>query len=165
MPEFNQTQQIFLDGARLMLTYAEAETEDLNRLTRMLKTPTATKKAKHDVARTYVSWLVFARQVAVSIDDAGQAAGRPPQFAEWWEGLNSDETHRFFRAQRNAGLKEVADVITAQSLEDRRISAVAYWTFPTGPHTGEPLVPRCQLYNDWLYDSMLAPARELLFSR
>lgn len=152
-----------LDGAGLMLEYANAETYDLDRLTFNLRDPASTAEAKHDVARCYLSWLVFARQVAVSVNDAGQAADQPCVFKEWWRRLDDDETHQFFRNQRNAGLKRVADIITAQAIIDPRISSVAYWTFPDGPHRGEPLVARCQKYNEWLYYSMLAPARELLF--
>lgn len=142
-----------------MLAFADAHTRDLDRLTFRLFDGARTAQARDEVWRTYLAWLVVARQVGVSIHKAGLAAGRPAEFTWWWNGVSDDPTHAFFRAERNATLKEVAEPIIAQPLSDDLV----YWAFPHGPHAGEPLVPLCQQYNDWLYYDMWAPAAELLF--
>jgi hypothetical protein len=110
----------------------------------------------------YTNWLVDSRQIAVSVDRAGRAAGSPEDFAAWWRALD-DEVHRFFREQRNLALKEVAEVIASRCIVvDEHGRQLAYWAFPEGPHAGDPLVPRCQQYTEWLYRSVIAPASELL---
>jgi hypothetical protein len=153
----------WLEDARQKLDFAEAELKDLDRLTFALDGPPDTEARASDVIRTYLSWLVFVRQVAVSVNEAGKAAGSPSQFSYWWTGLNADPTHAYFRAERNAALKGREEVVLVRRIEDQRMAPVGYWAFARGPHALEPLVPRCQLYCDWLYESALAPARVHLF--
>lgn len=148
-----------LTASQRMLCYADTELRDLDRLTFDLRSNTEPTRTDEQVARAYTNYLVQTRQVAVSIDKAGKIAGNPPPFAQWWTSLLDDPTHAFFRAERNAVLKEGAEPIAIRPLT----GGLAYWAFPKGPHAGEPLVPRCQLYNEWLYDRALAPAREKLF--
>lgn len=112
--------------------------------------------------RTYVSWLVFGRQVAASVDKAGRAAGRPAGFERWWSDLAEDPLHAFFWNERNA-LKEVGEVIVTRRVEVQPGRSLVFWAFPHGPHAGDPLVARCQRYNTWLYDRLLVLAQEHLF--
>jgi hypothetical protein len=153
----------WLEDARQKLDFAEAELKDLDRLTFALDGPVGTEARARDVIRTYVSWLVFVRQACASINEAGREAGRPSQFSHWWAGLNTDPTHAYFRAERNAALKGREEVVLVRRIEDVRMTPVGYWAFARGPHALEPLVPRCQLYCDWLYESALVPARVHLF--
>lgn len=153
-----------LSGARTMLHRADAELRELGAVTRCLHEPSAARRACEEVARLYTNWLVHCRQIAVCVDRAGRAAGLPEEFAEWWRGLNDNQIHRFFREQRNRALKEVAEVIESRCVPvDQAGREVAYWAFPEGPHVGDPLVPRCQQYTEWLYFGLIAPACELLY--
>lgn len=152
-----------LEDAKEKLDYADGQLVELDSLTSQLVGPTPTSRHRQDVSRVYLAWLVFARQVGVSINEAWRAAGSPVEFGIWWNGLATDPTHAFFRDARNAGLKGGGEIIVMQSIIDERTSPLAYWTFADGPHCGDPLVGRCQLYADWLYYSMWAPAAEKLF--
>src|SRR4051812_17762340 len=128
-----------LCGAKTMIEFADAETKDLDRLTFELGAADEVDRRRNDVWRTYVSWLTFSRQVAVSVDKAGRAAGRPKLFQQWWAGLAEDPVHDFFRQERNAALKEVARVVESQRIDDAQHGVhVAYWVFPHGPHAGDP---------------------------
>jgi hypothetical protein len=152
-----------LEDAKEKLGYADAQLLDLQGITSILTDPAATERQSDEVIRIYLFWLVATRQVAVSINEAWRAAGSPAEFASWWTGLSSDPTHAFFRRERNAGLKGGAKIVALESVVDPRIAPVAYWSFASGPHRGEPILPRCQMYADWLYYKMWAPACELLF--
>lgn len=152
-----------LEDATEKLAYADAQLLELDSLTSLLVAPTPTSRQRQDVSRVYLAWLVFARQVGVSVDGAWRAAGSPAEFGSWWSELAMDPTHAFFRDARNAGLKGASEIIVMQSILDEGISPLAYWTFAGGPHHREPLVARCQRYTDWLYYSMWAPAAERLF--
>jgi hypothetical protein len=152
-----------LTGARLMLQFAEAETSDLDDLVHRLSTHEDIEHGKADVWRTYISWLVFGRQVAVSVDKGGRAAGRPTEFGRWWSDLAKDPVHAFFRNERNVALKEVGEVIVTHRVDAYPGRPFAFWAFPHGPHAGDPLVARCQQYNTWLYEHLLVPAQERLF--
>jgi hypothetical protein len=156
--------QRHLTAARTMMHRADEELRELGRLTERLHEPVAARRSRDDVARSYTNWLVDCRQISVSVHHAGQAAGRPERFAIWWEDLKRHEVHRFFSEQRNRALKEVADVIVSKRVVvDEAGRELAYWAFPDGPHAGDPLVPRCQQYTEWLYDNVLATASESLF--
>lgn len=152
-----------LEDAKEKFAYADAQLLELDTLTSVLRAPATTLRQRQDVSRVYLAWLVFARQVGTSINEAWRAAGSPARFASWWRSLESDPTHAFFRQARNAGLKGAAEIVVAHSIVDERISPLAYWSFASGPHQGEPIVARCQLYTDWLHYSMWAPAAERLF--
>jgi hypothetical protein len=152
-----------LEDAKEKLTYADAQLLELDSLTSVLVGPTSTSRQKQQVSRVYLGWLVFSRQVGVSINEAGRAAGSPVEFGSWWNELATDPTHVFFRDARNGGLKRAAEIIVMQSVIDEQFSPLAYWTFAEGPHRGEPLIANCQLYADWLYYSMWVPASERLF--
>ena len=152
-----------LAWAGRVFKFAEAQTHDLDGLTFRLKRPSAAVREKEDVWRLYLAWAVFGRQVAVSINSAGKVAGCPPEFMAWWDALDSD-AHRFFWAERNAALKDGIGAILGRDLSmDDDTTTVTFWAFPHGPYQGQPLVPQCLKYNDWMYHQMLAPARELLF--
>lgn len=152
-----------LEDAKEKLEYADGQLIELDSLTSQLTGPIPTSRQKHDVSRVYLGWLVFARQVSVSINQAWRAAGSPAEFGAWWSDLSRDPTHAFFRDARNAGLKGAGHIIVMQSILDDRTSPLAYWTFAGGPHHGDPLVARCQRYLDWLYYSVWSPAAERLF--
>lgn len=152
-----------LSGSKVVFGFAEEQVRELDRLTIHLSDPSVTTKHKNDVWRIYLAYLVFARQVAVSINNAGKAAGYPTQFTNWWVDLKDSPTHAFFCAERNSALKDMDDTIVLRCITDGMGNRLAYWTFRQGPHAGDPLVPRCQQYNDWLYNDMRAPACELLF--
>jgi len=108
-------------------------------------------------------WLVCIRQVAVSINDAGVAAGRPKQFRSWWAGLFDDPEHRFFRDERNDVLKKVADTIRIRPTEDGLGNEIGYWVFRGGPSEGMPLAPVCEKYTERVYDEMINEAARLLW--
>lgn len=152
-----------LEDAKEKLEYADGQLSELDSLTSQLVGPTPTSRQRQDVSRVYLGWLVFARQVSVSTNEAWRAAGSPAEFGSWWGDLARDPTHTFFRDARNAGLKGASDIIVMQSILDERTSPLAYWTFAGGPHHGDPLVARCQRYTDWLYYSVWSPAAERLF--
>jgi hypothetical protein len=133
-----------LQKARRMLHRADAELRELAAATEYLHEPCAASRCEEDVARRYTNWLVDGRQVAVSVNAAGRAAGSPVEFASWWDGLTADPIHRFFRDQRNRALKQVADVIVSKVIAVDEARNMAYWAFPEGPHVGDPLVQRYQ---------------------
>jgi hypothetical protein len=154
-----------LTAAREMWQRAERELYELDRLTQRLHEITDARRNRQDVARRYTNWLVDCRQVGVSVDRAGKAAGSPDEFSSWWRSVADHEAHRFFRQERNRALKEVADVIVSKAIVvDDGGRQMAFWAFPDGPHAGDPLVPRCQQYTNWLYESLYAPAAQLLFA-
>lgn len=49
-----------------------------------LASKTPTSRQRQDISRVYLAWLVFARQVSVSINEAWRAAGSPVEFGAWW---------------------------------------------------------------------------------
>lgn len=152
-----------LEDAKEKLEYADGQLAELDTLTSQLVGPAPTSRQRQDVSRVHLGWLVFARQVSVSINGAWLAADSPTEFGSWWTDLAKDPTHAFFRDARNAGLKGAEEIIVMQSLLDQRTLPLAYWTFAGGPFRGDPLVARCQRYNDWLYYSVWCPAAERLF--
>jgi hypothetical protein len=152
-----------LHGAAKMFRNAERRTKELDERTVQLRDSNATLRRGDEVWEQYMYWLVCVRQMAVLIDRAGKAAGLPTLFKEWWDDLAHDPTHAFFREERNVVLKETTDTIEIVSTTDGSGNEIAYWVFGRGPHAGEPLVPRCQKYNNWLYWEMWAPASTLLF--
>lgn len=152
-----------LEDAKNKLAHADAQLRDLDSLTSLLVEPASTSRQMDEVSRVYLAWLIFVRQVGVSINEAWRAAGSPPAFGTWWARLAMDPTHNYFLEARNAGLKEADEIIVMQSILDERIPPVAYWTFAGGPHRGDPLVARCQRYNEWLHYSMWVPAAKGLF--
>jgi hypothetical protein len=152
-----------LQKAHKMLHRADAELHELAAATKYLHEPHAPSRCEEKVARRYTNWLVDGRQVAVSVNAAGRAAGSPAEFASWWHGLATNPIHRFFRDQRNRALKQVEDVIVSNVIAVDEARKMAYWAFPEGPHAGDPLVPRCQQYTDSLYYELWCPAAELLY--
>lgn len=152
-----------LQKARKMLHRADAELLELAAATKYLHEPSSTSRCEEEVARRYTNWLVDGRQLAVSVNAAGRAAGSPAEFASWWDGLAANPIHRFFRDQRNRALKQVEDVIVSNVIAVDEARKMAYWAFPEGPHAGDPLVPRCQQYTDSLYYELWCPAAELLY--
>jgi hypothetical protein len=152
-----------LQKARKMLQRADAELLELAAATKYLHEPHAASRCEEHVARRYTNWLVNGRQVAVSVNAAGRAAGNPAEFASWWHALAANPIHGFFRDQRNQALKRVEDVIVSNVIAVDAARRMAYWAFPEGPHAGDPLVPRCQQYTDWLYYELWCPAAELLY--
>jgi hypothetical protein len=82
----------------------------------------------------------------------------------WWDALMTDPRHRFFRDERNSALKEVAMLVEAARLDLADQQTVIFWAFSSGPFKGQPLLPRCQQYTEWLYFGLLAPACERLFA-
>ncbi len=145
-----------------MFRVAEVQSSELDERTILLKDSRDTLRDIDAVWEKYMLWLVCVRQVAVSVDKAGKAAGSPFQFRDWWDGLEDDPTHAFFRRERNDVLKAVAETIEIRKTTDGFGKELAYWVFRQGPHVGLPLVPKCQQYNEWLYFKLWAPACELL---
>jgi len=151
-----------LDGAMRMFRVAEVQCDELNERTVQLKAPPAALRDLDVVWEKYMLWLVCVRQVAVSVGNAGTAAGSPTHFQHWWDGLQHDPTHAFFRQERNDVLKAVAETIEICKTTDGLGTSLAYWVFRRGPREGRPLVPVCQQYDEWLYHSLWAQACQLL---
>ncbi|HST55273.1 MAG TPA: hypothetical protein VLJ42_05180 [Solirubrobacteraceae bacterium] len=145
-----------------MFRNAERRTRELDELTIRLQDSNATLRRGDEVREQYMLWLVCVRQIAASVDKAGKAAGPLLSFKKWWDEIARDSSHDFFRKERNVVLKDTADTIEIVSMTDGSGNEIASWVFGRGPHAGEPLVPRCQKYNDWLYHQLWAPACELL---
>lgn len=146
-----------------MFRAAERRTKALDDRTIQLQDSRTTARLGDEVWEQYMFWLVCVRQVGVSINKAGEAAGDPPVFREWWDDLAQDVTHAFFWTERNEVLKDTTDTIMIRSTTDGSGNEIGYWVLKEGPHAGEPLVPRCQKYNEWLYYQLLVPAREKLY--
>ena len=151
----------WIEDAQEKLSFADDQVGVLDDLTGTLVTASAAAGQRRAIKGSYLSWLVFVRQISASIDSAGKAARNTADFIEWWESLKNDPTHAYFWEQRNAGLKRGAEIVELQKIVDPRIATLGYWTFTSGPHLGDPLVGRCQLYCDWLY-KVLCGAQELL---
>lgn len=152
-----------VDGAMRMFRAAERRTDALLDRTSHLRDSGTTAVLGDEVWEQYMFWLVCVRQIGVSISKATRAAGSPPAFQEWWDGLAQDATHAFFWKERNEVLKETADTITIRSTTDGFGNEIGYWVFKGGPRAGLPLVPVCQQYNEWLHRELLGPAREKLY--
>jgi hypothetical protein len=150
-------------AADVALGRARRDLRHLDRLTFVLPNADAAPECYPEVAHAYANWLIWARMVGVAIDGAGRAAGKPEGFQEWWDAIAEVPVHAFFRAARNDALKQVADLVAGTPLRLDTGQTVAFFAFETGPFNGEPLVPRCQHYTEWLYDACVAPARERLW--
>lgn len=152
-----------LDAARDRLHDADVQLRCLADETAILHTADEANKRLGDVRSFYLAWLVFIRQVAVSISESGKAAGRPKDFADWWEPLREDQRHAYFTASRNQGLKLGDEVIGSEPVVDFDLVDHGYFAFADGPFKGDPLVLRCQEYTEWVYRECLCNAQEKLF--
>lgn len=146
-----------------MFRAADVQCRELDALTFELTSPTATEREREKVWEKYMLWLVCIRQVAVSINDAGDAAGSPEGFHKWWARLFNDPEHRFFRDERNDVLKKVADTIQIRRTEDGLGNEIGYWVFRDGPSKGLPLTPVCRKYTERVYEEMVGEGTKLLW--
>jgi hypothetical protein len=152
-----------LEAAGVALERADRDLRRLDELTRVLPDAANIRRSYDEVAHTYANWLIWTRMVAVAINAAGEAAGKPEVFTTWWDDIALDEHHAFFWDSRNLALKELAELIVDTPVRLDTGREVAYWAFDAGPFAAQPLLPRCQQYTNWVYDACLAPARELLW--
>jgi hypothetical protein len=147
-----------------MIELATLELHDLTHATYHLHNPDNPNERRRTVVRYYTNWLSDCNIVGVRINAAFQAAqNKPPAVSQWWKDLADHEIHAFFKEERHRGLKEVEEVLVSKVIAVGDGRDMAYWAFPQGPHEGDPVVPRCQQYMDWLYEGMWAPAAQLLF--
>jgi hypothetical protein len=147
-----------IDRARIAFQRCERALRRLDELTYVLQDSQSARRLEDEVAQQYTEWLSHAYIVGVQIDAAARAAGRPREFMTWWDGLRQHPIRSFFADQRHAALKRVDVVIVAHDIEVEPGRTVSFWAFRDGPFLGDPLVPRCQRYTDWLYDDFYAQA-------
>lgn len=152
-----------INAAKDRLHDADTQLEFLAAATDQLHHPADASAKEQEVRSPFLAWLVFARQVAGSIQKAWEAAGRPAEFKEWWDSLESDERHRYFWDSRNYGLKWGDPIMGEEPIVDPELGEYGYFAFADGPFKGDPLMPRCQQYTQWLYTDCLCVAQEKLY--
>jgi hypothetical protein len=138
---------------------AEAELTPLNKATYVLhqNTPWNVSSRQFEVSRLYTTFLAHASVVTVCVNQAVKAARGPIEVSAWWASLRDNEVHAFFKRERDRALKQVSE----ETLASRMIVAdgnLGYWAFAEGPYAGDPVVPRCMQYMDWLYDNVITEA-------
>lgn len=152
-----------VERAKVAFDRAERELQLLDAVAFAMHAPADSRLHEEEVSHRYANWLQWVRMVGVQLDDAGKAAGRPGQFHRWWTSLLSNETHRFFWDQRNSAVKDVAVLIEPRTVEVQPGLVQAWWTFKDGPFAGDPIVPRCQQYLDWIYNEVYGTAATMLW--
>lgn len=99
-------------------------------------------------------FLMWARQVRVSIDAAVKAAGAG-RAATWWSTLRDDPELVRFTQRRNRALKLVESASQRPGIAmdiDGVPHAVTYYAFADEPFEGDPVFPRCQKHLARLHD-------------
>lgn len=163
MPPDGRTVLHHISAAKDRLRDADIQLGYLAAATDQLHHPADAAAKEVEVRSPFLAWLVFARQVSGSIQKAWETAGRPLEFKDWWDSLEEDERHLYFWRSRNDGLRWGDPIMNEVPIVDAELGAFGYFAFADGPFKGDPLMPRCQQYTEWLYKDCLCVAQDKLY--
>lgn len=135
-------------GARTAIRRADRR---LHTLASLAETPDS---PRWQVEQDLAEYLIWARQVRVSLNNAVDSSGDATA-NDWWKALAADNELQAFTGHRDAALKRVERVGGPTSIDaqyEGRPQQIIYWAFSADPHVGHPLIPRCQKHLERLRD-------------